>query len=143
MSNLQEKITGLTRERAIQLIQTDPNLLDRKLICHLISTMKGARSYMKPKTPKVGDIFMHKELLHPALLIKIKKGVCYCLLITSEEKCVGIIHNVNTRLFDGYVTSTLVVCYPNKVMENIISVYENKKELTLIRNKAKLIYNNV
>ncbi len=130
-------LQGLSQQEIIAALQNHPHLTlkDFKI---MISSMKINKTFTVDDV-KIGDVFRFAELGgHPAVVISIRRGICYSLLLTTESTCSGILFQVKSRyLQNNYITNTLVSCYPDKVKKNLIAIYGNNKELTKAKQMVK------
>lgn len=91
----------------------------------------------KPSSLKVGDIFRHNVLgQHPYVLLKKKKNIWVCVLITTDDNCSEILEKCESRfLSNSYFTINLLGV---KSPQGFLGVYENKKHLKSIYELLKL-----
>jgi len=136
-------LQGLTQAEIIALLQSHPHL-SLKEFKTMVSSMKINRTF-NVNDVKIGDIFRFAELGgHPAVVISIKRGICYSLLLTTEATCSNILFPVTSRfLQNNYITDTLVSCYPDKVKKNLMAIYGHRKELMKAKQLVKNIINKL
>lgn len=105
-----------------------------------ITCLPGSLSTRKPRVNKVGDVYMHPIFTHPYVLLKFKKGVWICGLMTSESTCPEILVECNSRFFENsYITKTLFTA--SDILGTFINVYDNPKQLKEVLTDLKNEFN--
>ena len=136
-------LQNLTRDEALALLNNHPHL-GIKEFKSILSSLRAGNSRFRVDSIKVGDIFKVVTLgCHPAVIISIKNGVCYCLLLTTEETTESIIGPITSRYMNGFVTSTLVTISISSVIDKVYTIYGNNKELTKYKKLFKETIKNI
>lgn len=136
-------LQSLTKEEALNLLSSRPhlNIKDFKVI---LSTLKASNNRFKVDKIKVGDIFKITTLgCHPAVIISIKGGVCYALLLTTEKTTENILGSITSRYISGYITSTLITISISNVTDKIYTIYGNSRELSKYKKSFKEIVKTI
>lgn len=139
MSELQ----GLTKEQAIILIE-GKSVWTQKEVRTIVHGLK-IKTYMHVDKLKIGDIYIHRVLSHPAVVISIKNNICYSLLITSEETTEGILDEAKTRylIYPSFITATMVSNTVEYAQKNLVAIYGNNKHLAAVKKKFKELIKNL
>lgn len=102
-----------------------------------ISCLPGTVASRKPKSNRVGDVYMHQVFGHPYILLEKKQDVWVCGLITSESKCPEILEECRSRFFEGYITKTLFTA--SELKGSFINNYDNTRHLKKVLLKLRNI----
>lgn len=94
----------------------------------------------KPKTNKIGDVYMHPIFNHPYVLLHTTKDHGWvCTLLTSEEECPEIITKCKSRFFnENYITKVLFTVH--QPIGRFVAVYDNNSQLKKIYSELKEVF---
>lgn len=129
-----EEWQSLTLAQAKDKISKHKSGLEHREILHMLNTLKIGKN-VNPTTFKVGDVFMHAGLRHPAVILKISNDFVDAVILTTEESCTNILMKCNSRFYaDSYFTATisrsnLEHIQLHGVYDNIVDIKEVKKLL--------------
>lgn len=136
------QLSGLTREEILNSLNNHPHLGIKEFKA-MVSCMKHTHKFKVNKV-SIGDIYKVNTLgSHPVVIISIKKGVAYGLLLTSEEKTEFILGPITSRYMEGFVTNTLVTSSLNSVSDKIYTIYGNNKQLSIYKKQFKQLIKTI
>ena len=126
----------MNKSELIDKIKNNTNI-SKENILNWCSSLPKDTGMFKPNTLHVGDIFRHNVLgQHPYVLLKKKKDMWICVLITTETNCSEILEKCKSRfLTDSYFTINLIGI---KSPQQFLGIYENKQHLASIYKLLKL-----
>ncbi len=139
--NSSKDLEGKTKIELLRLIDTR-EVWNKNYVKAGINGLVGLNRSKDILNIKSGDIFNHKGLKHPCLIIKVTKTECIHLLLTSEVTCDGILIKLRTRFTDYqelYVTSTLGFLNNARILDQYILSIDQKQVLE-VKKLLKLKY---
>lgn len=104
--------------------------------------------FIKPVKINRGDVLKTdfvagQAYCHPGIVWKIKKDICYCLVMSSKRASHNLHQVTESRFFppgENYVTKTIVEVSMEDALKRVILPFDNRKELRTIFMKAKEYY---
>ncbi len=144
-AKLKSKPTWSIKE-LMELVNSFENALISKLEKEGVLNVFKAQKYTELVKPAPGDVIFTTQLagqIHPAIVWKIKEGVCFCLVMSSKQAVHNLYKIEHSRVVNGYVSKSIVEIPEEEVKEMFITVYDNKKELRKIFLLAREYYSKL
>ncbi len=126
----------MTKEKFLKEILTKPTW-NQKQILEIANQLvlkeddvSDKNNKYSPNVLKVGDICFLGTLVHPCIILKIEKEVCFYVLLSTTED----VHNLcktKTRFLDCFVSYTTGIC--NTKLLKYKCSYENPKHIKEIK----------
>lgn len=133
MTFSKEDVLNKTPQELHKIIPLQQNWSSENVMA-MISSLKSIRPTIEKEDIKVGDVFLNVSLHHPAIVIKVKDEIGYCLLMTTEETTPGILTKLESRFFKfSFITSTLILVPTENISKRFIGIIENHKCKQLIK----------
>jgi hypothetical protein len=138
---MNDAITNMTKEEGIDYIKN--NNVSKSEMLHILNTLKSKGIKVIPNEVRIGDVFFHRELVHPAVVISLKKDYCYSLLLTNNDKLPETTI-ANSRFYsESYITKTLVINTRAYIEKNFHGIFNNNTQLLKIKKEFKLFIKNI
>jgi hypothetical protein len=133
------ELTGLTKDEATELIMSKDTWTNKE-VRHMIHTLKTAKSKKwAPTKIKVGDIFYHVPLVHPAIVVNISETVATCVLLSSSAESTHLVLCATESRFIPGTVFTTCVCKVDVqyVQDQYLTTYDNKTHLKQVYKLLK------
>jgi len=112
----------------IEKINSDDYIFDPIKLTSWLDCLPKTRHLEAPTTIKAGDVFMHPIFKHPYVVMRRKKGVSICCLLTSNGDFKEVLCKCSSRFFsESYITKTLFTL--NESIGDFMGVYDNNSHL--------------
>lgn len=130
----------MNKKELIRLLSSDKFSLKNAL--KWAEALEGKYSYNNISVVKVGDVYMHKGLRHPYIILKKVKSGYLCGLITSDKDCSEILFKGESRFNDEiYFTKTLI--HQSIHNDPFMFIYENKKDIRRLLKELTNLFLNI
>lgn len=130
----------MEKEALIKKLNTKSTWSSKELLL-LVKAMPNVTPKTKVLKVRVGDVYMHKGLIHPAIVIAKDRGgdSCTSVLLTTKEHEHMVLYKPNVRFDIGNVTNTICRISEKEVLSSYL-VSIPQKEVTQIRKQLRNFY---
>jgi len=101
----------------------------------------GEATTLRPTTVEIGDIvlFHIAGLRHPSIIFKLEADHCHAVVLSTKNRPHHHLKDVeNSRLLPQSNFTTTVVSMTNeRALENFIGIFDNPKELKIIKKMLR------